>query len=88
MVMGLMLSLILFSRSSELIMSVFCCIASSLRFDEDYTHKNSVVFVEIQLTEKPWPDGLDLAFQPCKPGQSHYEAIIMAWLGLAWLTSA
>jgi hypothetical protein len=28
---------------------------------------------------------LALAFQECKPGQSHHEAIIMAWLGSAYL---
>jgi hypothetical protein len=29
------------------------------------------------------PDGLALAFQTCEPGQSHYEAVVTAWLGLA-----
>ena len=29
-----------------------------------------------------------MAFQTCKPGQSHYEAIITAWLGLAYLGPA
>ena len=37
------------------------------------------------ITEKPRPDGLALAFQECKPGQSHHEAVIKAWLGLAYL---
>jgi hypothetical protein len=31
---------------------------------------------------------LALAFQECKPGQSHHEAVIMAWLGLAYLGPA
>jgi hypothetical protein len=44
------------------------------------------------LTEKPRPDGLALAFQGWRPGQSHHEAIIrarlgLAYLGLAWLGS-
>jgi hypothetical protein len=29
------------------------------------------------------PDGLALAFQTCEPGQSHYEAVVTAWLGQA-----
>ena len=42
--------------------------------------------------EKPQPDGLALAFRQGWPGQSQDEAVIMAWLGsaylgLAWLGS-
>ena len=35
--------------------------------------------------EKPWLDGLALAFLQGRPGQSQDEPIIMAWLGLAYL---
>ena len=40
------------------------------------------------LTEKPRPDGLALAFQERKPGQSRHEAVNMARPGLAYLGSA
>ena len=40
------------------------------------------------LCEKPRPDSLALAFQQGRPGQSHDEAVIMAWLGSAYLGSA
>jgi hypothetical protein len=40
------------------------------------------------LTEKPRPDGLALAFQKCKPGQSRHEAVKKARLGPAYLGSA
>jgi hypothetical protein len=38
----------------------------------------------IFFTEKPRPDGLALAFQNCRPGQSRQKAVILAWLGLAY----
>jgi len=44
-------------------------------------------------SEKPWPDGLALACENHRPGQSHQEAIIIgawpgsAYLGPAWLGS-
>jgi hypothetical protein len=44
--------------------------------------------MHVTYTEKPWLDGLALAFQECKPGQSRHEAVIMAWLGLAYLGPA
>ena len=34
---------------------------------------------------KPWPDGLALALQDSRLGQSPQEASILAWLGLAYL---
>jgi hypothetical protein len=45
-----------------------------------------------KLVEKPWPDGLALACQNRRPGQSRQKAVILAWpssayLGLAWLGS-
>jgi hypothetical protein len=36
-------------------------------------------------TQKPRPNGLALAFQQGKPGQSQHEALITARLGLAYL---
>ena len=33
-------------------------------------------------SKKPWLNGLALAFQNPRPGQSSHEAIILAWLGL------
>jgi hypothetical protein len=38
----------------------------------------------LRCSEKPRPDGLALAFQQGKPGQSHHEADITARLGLAY----
>ena len=40
------------------------------------------------LTEKPRPDGLALASQEGKPGQSRRKAVTTAQLGLAYLGSA
>jgi hypothetical protein len=53
---------------------------------------NLVTRLVISHTQKPWPDGLALAFQTHKPSQRHDEATTLAWLGpaylgLAWLGS-
>ena len=42
----------------------------------------------LEPTKKPWLSGLALAFRNSKLGQSHHEAVFMAWLGLAYLGSA
>ena len=53
---------------------------------------NSNAECAIPISEKPQPDGLALACQNHRPGQSHHKAINLAWpglayLGLAWLGS-
>ena len=44
-----------------------------------------MIFLVNYSIEKPRPDGLALAFQERKPGQSCDEAVNMAWPGLAYL---
>ena len=44
--------------------------------------------LQSKSTKKLQLNSLALAFQNPRPGQSCHEAIIMAWLGLAYLGSA
>jgi hypothetical protein len=45
---------------------------------------------KLKILQKPWPDGLALAFPNPGPGQSHLEAVSfgLAWPGLFWLGPA
>ena len=42
----------------------------------------------LKPTKRPWLGSLALAFWNPKLGQSHHEAVFMAWLGLAQLTAS
>ena len=65
-----------------------CSKDRKVKFKKLKTEKFKRYIHVIFLTEKPRPDGLALAFQECKPGQSCREAVklarpIWARLGLA-----
>jgi hypothetical protein len=46
------------------------------------------ITITTNTSQKPRLHGLALAFQQGRPGQSHYEAVIRARLGLAYFGSA